>query len=184
MAEFTADLQSFRPLFPFLDIDNMELINQFKGVMNPHVLDNSILNMQNLMSFSSDSFLSSSETEFPGNLEEDFPAGLVHCVINHTNAALVSLPVSSAENEIHDEGKKRKATDMCGPSSENSSPAVSHSENKTKDVNFLPLFSFLFLIHNWQEDTPFLELVFIFYLFCMFSEFWKRQESKKGYNRR
>ncbi|KAJ1437917.1 Myc-type, basic helix-loop-helix [Sesbania bispinosa] len=127
MAEFTASLQSFRPSFPFLDIDDMELINQFKGV-NPHVLDNSILNMQNLMPFSSDSFLGSSEPEFPGKLllEENFQ-GLLHFV-NH-NAAPVSVPISSAENE----GKKRKATDMPGPSSANSTPAVSENGSKKKD---------------------------------------------------
>ncbi|RDX72284.1 Transcription factor BEE 3, partial [Mucuna pruriens] len=107
MAEFTEDLQSFRPLFPFLDIDNME--------------------MQNLMPF--DSFLASPEPEFPGNSEENFP-GLVQCV-NH-NAVPVLVPISSAKSEVH-EDKKRKAIIICEPSSANSTPAVSESGSKTKN---------------------------------------------------
>lgn len=146
MAEFTADLQSFRPSFPFFDIDSMELINQFKTV-NPHVLDNSNFNyMQNFMPFSSDSFFDSTEPEFLGNLEENF-SGLVHYV-NH-NAVPVSLPISSAENDTH-EDKKRKAMGMRETCSVNSSPAVAESASKIKDVNFLLLFSFYssFIIRN------------------------------------
>lgn len=132
MAEFTADWQSLRPSsFPFLDIDNMELLNHLKGV-NSHTLDNSILNMQNLMQFSSGSFFCSSEPEFQGNLEENLP-GLVHHF--NQNAAPVSPPISSVENE----GRKRKATNMSGPSSANSTPAVSESESKIKNVHFLSI---------------------------------------------
>ncbi|XP_027343231.1 transcription factor BEE 3 [Abrus precatorius] len=115
MAEFTADMQSFRPSCPFLDIDNMELTNQFKGVMP----------------FSYDSFLGSLEPEFAGNLEESF-LGLVQCVSH--NAVPISLPISSAESEIH-EGKKRKAIDMCEPSSANSTPAVCESGRKIKNCS-------------------------------------------------
>ncbi|KAG5024522.1 hypothetical protein JHK82_020423 [Glycine max] len=110
MAEFTADLQSLR--FPFLDIDNMEIQNF-------------------MMPFSCESFLGSPEAEFPGNLlEENFPA-LVQCV-DH-NEVPVLVPIGSVKNEIH-EGQKRKATDICEPSSANSTPAVSESGSKTKNV--------------------------------------------------
>ncbi|BAT72779.1 hypothetical protein VIGAN_01021600 [Vigna angularis var. angularis] len=101
MAEFTADLQSFRPSFPFLDIDNMEI--------------------QNLVPF--DSLLGSTEPEFPGNLEENFP-GLFQCVDHNAVPAL---------NEVH-EGKKREATDMGDPSSGNSTPDISESGSKTKNI--------------------------------------------------
>jgi len=126
MAEFTADLQSLR--FPFLDIDNMEIQNF-------------------MMPFSCESFLGSPEAEFPGNLlEENFPA-LVQCV-DH-NEVPVLVPIGSVKNEIH-EGQKRKATDICEPSSANSTPAVSESGSKTKNVNFLPLVHFIiFFMHNF-----------------------------------
>ncbi|KAK8470496.1 hypothetical protein PHAVU_004G156176 [Phaseolus vulgaris] len=131
MAEFTENLQlqSIRPSsFPFLDIDpSMELLNQFIG-MNQHVIDNSNLTMHNLMPFSCDTFLGPQEPEFPGNLEENFPA-LVHHV-NH-NALPVSLPIFQAENKIHD-GKKRKSMDLPETSSANSTPAVSESGSKRK----------------------------------------------------
>lgn len=107
--------------FPFLDIDNME--------------------MQNLMMpFSCESFLGSPEAEFAGNLEENFP--------DH-NEVPVLVPIGSVKNEIH-EGQKRKATDICEPSSANSTPAVSESGSKTKNVNFLPLVHFIiFFMHNF-----------------------------------
>ncbi|XP_014506204.1 transcription factor BEE 1 [Vigna radiata var. radiata] len=131
MAEFTENLQlqTIRPSsFPFLDIDpSMELINQFIGI-NQHVIDNSNLTMHNLMPFSCDTFLGPQEPEFPGNLDENFPA-LVHHV-NH-NALPVSLPIFQAENEIH-EGKKRKSVDLPETSSANSTPAVSETGSKIK----------------------------------------------------
>ena len=139
MAEFTADLQSLRPSFSFLDIDSMELTNQFKGV-NPHTLNNSNLHMQNFMPFISDSFMGSPEPEFSGNLEDNF-SGLVHYV-DHS-AVPISFPISSAENEIQ-EGRKRKATDhMPETMSANSTPAVSESGSRTKNVYFLLIFPFI-----------------------------------------
>ncbi|QHO01117.1 Transcription factor BEE [Arachis hypogaea] len=101
MAEFTADLHSFRPSFPFLDINTMELTNGFKGVMNvnSHILNNnSSLHMQDfLMPFNtSHSFISSPESEF---------SGLVHYV-NHSDLPS-SLTISSADNEIQ-QGKSAK----------------------------------------------------------------------------
>ncbi|TKY60933.1 Transcription factor BEE 3 [Spatholobus suberectus] len=107
MAEFTEDLQSLRHSFPFLDIDNME--------------------MHNLVPF--DSFFGSPEPEIPGILEENFPV-LFQCV-NH-NAVPVLAPISSAKNET-DEGKKRKASDVCEPSSANSTSVVSESGSKTRN---------------------------------------------------
>ncbi|XP_028787820.1 transcription factor BEE 3 isoform X3 [Neltuma alba] len=87
MAEFTTDFQSFRPSFPFLDVDpNLELINQFTGMMSPLVLDNSNLNVQSLIPFSQ-------EPDFPEN-----------------------FPVLPAENEIQD-SQKRKAMDVTETSS-------------------------------------------------------------------
>nr|KYP61569.1 Transcription factor BEE 3 [Cajanus cajan] len=108
MAEFNADFQSFRTSFPFLDVDNME--------------------MHNLMPF--DSFLGSPEPEFPGNLHDNFP-GLVQCANNH-NAVPVLVPISSIKNEIH-QGRKRKGTDMCEPSSANSTSVVTESGSKTRN---------------------------------------------------
>ncbi|QCD85320.1 transcription factor BEE 3-like [Vigna unguiculata] len=92
-----ADFQSFRPSFPFLDIDNMEI--------------------HNLVPF--DSLLGSTEPEFPGNLEENFSGLFDHNAV-------------PALNEVH-EGKKREATDMCDPSSGNSTPDISESGSKTKN---------------------------------------------------
>ncbi|KAG5007590.1 hypothetical protein JHK85_026132 [Glycine max] len=133
MAEFTENMQLqsniIRPSqFPFLEIDpSMELLNQFIG-MNQHVLENSNLStMHNLVPFSCDTFLGPQEPEFPGNLEENFPA-----LVNH-NALPVSLPIFQAENEIH-EGKKRKSVDLPETSSANSTPAVSESGSKIKHV--------------------------------------------------
>ncbi|KAJ1405716.1 Myc-type, basic helix-loop-helix [Sesbania bispinosa] len=107
----------------------MELLNQFIGINSQHVMDNSNLNMQNLMPFSCDSILGPQEPEFPGNLEENFPGLLVHHV-NH-NAVPLSLPIFPSENEIH-QGKKRKTMDLPETSSANSTPAVSESGSKTK----------------------------------------------------
>ncbi|ESW32374.1 hypothetical protein PHAVU_002G316900 [Phaseolus vulgaris] len=106
MAQFTAHFQSFRPSFPFLDIDNMEI--------------------QNLLPFD-DTLLASPEPQFPPNLEGNFPAPF-QCV-DH-NAVPVLVPISS--NEVH-EGKKREATDMCDPSSGNSTPDISESGSNTKN---------------------------------------------------
>ncbi|XP_028199286.1 transcription factor BEE 1-like [Glycine soja] len=127
MAEFTENLQRIGPSsFPFLDIDpSMELLNQFIGMNQLYVLDNS-----NLMPyFSFDTFLlGPQEPEFPGNLEEDFPFLFNH--VNHNNALPISLPIFQAENEIH-EGKKRKSMDLPETSSVNSTPKVSESGNNS-----------------------------------------------------
>lgn len=153
MAEFTENFQNIiRPSFPFLDSDqSMELLNQFIGI-NQHVMDNSNMNMQNLMSFSSDSILCPSQQEFPGNLEEDFHHGLVH----HHNAVQVSVPNFEVGNKVHD-AKKRKIMDFQETSSANSTLAVSESGSKTKLVNFLLLFFFSFY------SPIFMCFIFIFF---------------------
>ncbi|OIW10057.1 hypothetical protein TanjilG_32797 [Lupinus angustifolius] len=124
MAEFKADLQSFRPIFPLLNIDSMEFINQLETV-NPHVLDNS--NFNYMMPFSSDTiFGGSTQPELPTNLEENF-SGLVYYV--NYNAVPASLSISSSKNDTH-EDKKRKATmdNMTKTSSLNSTHAVSKND--------------------------------------------------------
>ena len=143
MAEFTENLQNISSSFPFLDIDpSMELLNQFIGMNQLYVLDNS-----NLMPyFSFDTFLlGPQEPEFPGNLEEDFPFLFNH--VNHNNALPISLPIFQAENEIH-EGKKRKSVDLPETSSANSTPAVSESGSKIKHVNFFYYFSLFFSMQH------------------------------------
>ncbi|MED6180399.1 hypothetical protein PIB30_010030 [Stylosanthes scabra] len=117
MAEFTEDLHSFRPSFPFLDINNMELTNGFKGVnVNSHMQDF-------FMPFTtSHSFLSSPEPEF---------SGLVHYV-SHSNLPS-SLTISSSEDNEIQRGEKRKAADTPDTMSANSTPAVSGSGSNTKN---------------------------------------------------
>lgn len=88
------------------------------------------MEIQNLVPF--DSLLGSTEPEFPGNLEDNFPA-LFQCVDHNAVPAL-------------NEGKKREATDMGDPSSGNSTPDISESGSKTKNVNFLRLCSFYCLL--------------------------------------
>lgn len=129
--------------FPFLDIDNME--------------------MQNLMMpFSCESFLGSPEAEFAGNLEENFP--------DH-NEVPVLVPIGSVKNEIH-EGQKRKATDICEPSSANSTPAVFESGSKTKNVDFLHLVHFIiFFMHSFLHiyDTV-IDVLFVLHVFRVVEE--------------
>ena len=142
MAEFTENLQRIGPSsFPFLDIDpSMELLNQFIGMNQLYVLDNS-----NLMPyFSCDTFLGPQEPEFPGNLEEDFPFLFHH--VNH-NAPPVSLPIFQAENEIH-EGNKRKSMDLLETSFANSTSAVSETGSKIKHVNFFCYCSLFFTMQH------------------------------------
>jgi len=141
MAEFTENLQNISSSSPFLDIDpSMELLNQFIGMNQLYVLDNS-----NLMPyFSCDTFLGPQEPEFPGNLEEDFPFLFHH--VNH-NAPPVSLPIFQAENEIH-EGNKRKSMDLLETSFANSTSAVSETGSKIKHVNFFCYCSLFFTMQH------------------------------------
>ncbi|KAG2667449.1 hypothetical protein I3760_15G115300 [Carya illinoinensis] len=131
MAEFTADLQSFRVSFPVSDIDpNMEIANQYAG-LNPSVLTTSDMDFQCLMPFSSDNFFSHHQApEFTGNLAENFPWTLHHL---NQNEVPVAQPMNvSAGNELHD-SKKRKAMDKPDSSSGTSSPQVSETGIKRKN---------------------------------------------------
>ncbi|KAI9088079.1 hypothetical protein K1719_030056 [Acacia pycnantha] len=107
MAEFTTDFQSLRPSsLPFLDIDpNLELINQFTGMLSPSLflMENSNLNVQSLVPFSHQD----PSDDFGGNLEGNFPV----------------LP---AESEIQD-SQKRKATDVITETS-SVNPTLAASE--------------------------------------------------------
>ncbi|PNT09623.1 hypothetical protein POPTR_012G055700v4 [Populus trichocarpa] len=134
MADFTADLQSFRPPFPFLDIDpSMVALSQFTEVSQA-ILDNpSVNNIHSFMPFTSDNFFSHQAPEFPGNLAEGF-AGIFHQ--NDQNVMPVSQPFTTPGNESEfQESKKRKAMDVSESSSMNSSPQVSESGSKRRNVN-------------------------------------------------
>ncbi|KAF9671377.1 hypothetical protein SADUNF_Sadunf12G0041000 [Salix dunnii] len=133
MADFTADLQSLRPPFPFSDIDpSMVALNQFIEV-NQGILDNpSVDNIHSFMPFTIDSFFSHQAPEFPGNLAESF-AGIFHQ--NDQNVMPVSQPFTTPGNESEfQESKKRKATDVSESSSMNSSPQVSESGSKRRNI--------------------------------------------------
>ncbi|KAJ7970371.1 Transcription factor [Quillaja saponaria] len=129
MAEFTADMQSYIPSFPFLDIDaNIELINQFTG-MTPNVLDNSNFNFQSFMPFSADKFLGHQEPEFPGILADNFQ-DLVHQ--RDQNVVSIPHPIIPAENEFHESRKRKAMNNMAGSSSANSTQPVSETRNRMK----------------------------------------------------
>ncbi|KAG5233968.1 transcription factor BEE [Salix suchowensis] len=132
MADFTADLQSFRPPFPFLDIDpSMAALNQFiEG--NQGILDDpSVNNIHSFMPFTIDNFFSHQAPEFPGNFAESF-AAIFHQ--NDQNVMPVSQPLTAPgkESDFH-EGKKRKATGVSESCSMNSSPQVSESGSKRRN---------------------------------------------------
>lgn len=137
MADFTADLQSFKSSFPCLDIDpNMELIHQFAGI-SPSVLDNSNLNFQTLLPFSNDNFFGNQTAELPVNLAENF-LGIVNQ--NNQNHAAPFPQLTPAGNEFQ-ESKKRKIMEISESSSANSSPQVSETGMKRKNVT-ISFFSF------------------------------------------
>ncbi|KAJ4827214.1 hypothetical protein Tsubulata_040202 [Turnera subulata] len=134
MADFTADLQSFRPSFPFFDVDQgMEPMNQFIDI-NPTILENSNLNFHSFMPYStSDNFFSQQAPEFPGNLAESLPG-----MFNKSNQSVVAVsqlvPIVAPGNESEIvENKKRKAVDASESSSLNSSPQVSECGSGRKN---------------------------------------------------
>jgi len=152
MADFTADLQSFRPPFPFLDIDpSMVALSQFTEVSQA-ILDNpSVNNIHSFMPFTSDNFFSHQAPEFPGNLAEGF-AGIFHQ--NDQNVMPVSQPFTTPGNESEfQESKKRKAMDVSESSSMNSSPQVSEIGSKRRNVNVL----------NQLSNSTFLATVCLFW---------------------
>lgn len=169
MADFTADLQSFKPSFPFLDIDpNMELILQFSGI-SPSVLENSNFNLQPLLPFSNDNFLGSQTAEFPGNLAENF-LGIVN-QNNQNHAApfpqLSSTSSAPAGNEFQ-ESKKRKIMEISESSSANTSPHISETGVKRKNVI---ISSFLFDIEYFPSSSFFWSIRFGFDFFSFYELF-------------
>lgn len=158
MADFTADLQSFRPSFPFLDIDpNMEPTTQFTEV-NPAILENinnptfNSHDSSSFMPFTNDNFFSHQTPEFPGSLAESFPAVFHQSNIQNNAMSAVShhQPITTttgSECELLLDSKKRKAImDVSESSSMNSSPQVSDRGTKTRNVinqvNFFFFFPF------------------------------------------
>ncbi|KAE8124914.1 hypothetical protein FH972_019757 [Carpinus fangiana] len=126
MAEFTADLQSFRPSFPVLDIDpNMESLS---------VLTTSDMDFQSFMSFSNDRFFCHQAPEFAGNLVENFPGAAYQ--FNQNVVSVADQPANvAAGDEFHD-SRKRKAmdgNDKPENSSGTSSPPVSESGSRRKN---------------------------------------------------
>lgn len=131
MADFTADLQGFKPSsYPFFETDpNMGLIGagastgtgaQF-AEQNQSLFDNQSLNFQVF-----ESFFSQQPPEFPGNLAEIFQQK-------------VAVPVAQAEvsgGESLYENKKRKATVAASESSSGNSsiPACLSGLKRRKNV--------------------------------------------------
>ncbi|KAL5544791.1 hypothetical protein UlMin_008575 [Ulmus minor] len=125
MAEFSADLQSFKPQFPFLDIDpNMEEMTQFSGISPNTVLDNSnLMNFQSFLPFSSENFFTNQAPDFPGNLAENFPG---------ISPVAPQLSASLAGNGLY-ESRKRKEMDISESSSGITSPQVSETGMRKKN---------------------------------------------------
>ncbi|KAA8541232.1 hypothetical protein F0562_025161 [Nyssa sinensis] len=129
MSEFTMDMQTFKPSYPFLDFEtNMELMNHFPD-LNPSVTANSNLNFQCFMGFSNDNFLVQQAPEFPGNLAENLP-----CIFHpdDKNVMLASEPIISAGSDFPG-SKKRKAMDVSESSSGNPSPPDSENGIRRKN---------------------------------------------------
>jgi hypothetical protein len=138
MAEFTADLQSFRPSFPVLDIDpNMESLS---------VLTTSDMDFQSFMSFSNDRFFGHQAPEFAGNLVENFPGAAYQ--FNQNVVPVADQPANvAAGDEFHDSRKRKAMDDNDKPenSSGTSSPPVSESGSRRKNVMICSVSFFLFL---------------------------------------
>lgn len=142
MADFTSDLQSFRSSFPFVDIDPaIEPINQFSEINQTN-----LNSFQGFLPFSNDNFLGQQTVpEFPGNLAENFPGIFQHNINNRNSnvdvpsASYQAIPSVTNYNDPSD-SKKRKAVDVVSESSSmNSSPQVSRSGIKRKNVSKLSL---------------------------------------------
>ncbi|KAL9375038.1 hypothetical protein Peur_031917 [Populus x canadensis] len=132
MADFTADLQSFKPLFPFLDIDaSMAAINQFTEGNQAIQLDNPIKNnFHSLTPFTSNNFFSHQAPEFHGNLAGSFLPGSFHQ--NDQNVMPVSQTFTIPAKESEFQESKRRAMDVSESSCMNSYPRVSESGSKKR----------------------------------------------------
>lgn len=128
MAEFTADLQSFRPSFPLLDID--------PNVENLSVLTTSDMDFQSFMSFSNEKFFGyhPQAPEFTANMVENIP-GSVH-QFNQNVVPVADQPTNvAAGNEFHESRKRKSMDDKPENSSGTSSPPVSETgSTKRKNV--------------------------------------------------
>lgn len=147
MAEFTSDMQSIAPSLPFLDIapnTNMEPIHQYTDQFNPTVLDfYSSLNFQTCMPFSNDNYFSSQGPEFQGNLVQNFPNFFDHDNKSNQNdeaPAVQHLVGAGAGNGFQESKKKRAMDDVSESSSGISTPPVSETGVKIKNVIIKKLF--------------------------------------------
>ena len=140
MADFTSDLQSFKQSFSFLDIDpTMEPLNDFTE-LNQSVIDNSALNYQSFLPFFSDNLFSNEAPEIPGNWGDNLPGFIHHS--NQGSASVADQPIFTTKTEFH-ESKKRKALNVSECSSGNSSsPQVSESGIKRRNVRIKYVQSF------------------------------------------
>ncbi|KAG6745818.1 hypothetical protein POTOM_050328 [Populus tomentosa] len=129
MADFTADLQSFKPPFPFLDIDaSMAAINQFTEVNQAIQLDDPIMdNFHSFPPFTSNNFFSHQSPEFPGNLAGSFlPASF------HQNVMPVSQTFTTPAKHSEFQESKRRAMDVSESSCMYSSPRASGRGSKKR----------------------------------------------------
>lgn len=131
--EFTADLQGFRPSFPFLDINpTVESMNQFTDSFTSNL--DPIQTFNTYMPFSTDNSFThqaAAAAEFPGNFEGKFPS------IFRQNKQNIVFPVSHGQQYKGEflESRKRKAMDVSESSSLNSSSLQVSQIGKGKTVN-------------------------------------------------
>lgn len=130
MADFTSDLHTFKPSFSFLDLmdPNSDLMGHYSAA-NLVVLDNPTANFTNFLSFSNEMF-------FPQQIPPQFPESLgeTSFPINLPSHSTLQAPNVPASGEFH-EMKKRKSMDVSESSSGISTPQVSETGFKTKNVN-------------------------------------------------
>ncbi|KAJ6868533.1 transcription factor BEE 3 [Populus alba x Populus x berolinensis] len=132
MADFTADLQSFKPPFPFLDIDaSMAAINQFTEVNQAIQLDDPIMdNFHSFPPFTSNSFFSHQSPEFPGNFAGSFLPGSFHQ--NDQNVMPVSQTFTTPAKHSEFQESKRRAMDVSESRCMYSSPRASERGSKKR----------------------------------------------------
>ncbi|KAK1384065.1 Transcription factor BEE 3 [Heracleum sosnowskyi] len=127
MAQYTSDMQTFNSPLSLLEFDpNMELIMNQLVQLNPsamHTASNS--NLNSLVGFSIDNFVTQ-VPEFPGNLADNFPE------FSEDNKNFMQEFAPIAESDFR-KSKKRIALHEVESCSENSTPQISDSGNKTKN---------------------------------------------------
>ncbi|KAI3983045.1 hypothetical protein MKX01_035326 [Papaver californicum] len=129
MAEFTANLQCYKPILQYLDVDsNIELMNQFAVELNQTVLDNN--SNMGLQSFMNSTYCD--EYSFSHQEQPEFP------MLNNSaenNQAIFQLESSNAVPTAHQStvpNKKRKSIANTDGSSGNSSTLAGlGGENET-----------------------------------------------------